>query len=120
MLTPRNSLDGKLIIDREALQTAFCHTRDAAHELTRLGMHLAPLHEVVARLERALAQDNTGWAAVPVKATKEQCEAEDAAVGIASVTFWAETNPPESFKTLKSKLRYRAMLNASPPLPGGE
>ena len=99
-MTPRNPLDGKVIVDREV----FVGILDMARRGLDSGFFGNVFHQDFAKGEQALAQDNTGWAAVVVEPTWKQ-EAEGAKF----------VNPDGS----DASTVYSAMLAACPPLPGG-
>jgi len=94
-MTPRNPLDGKLIIDREAAERILKHL-----EMHSCSNVTAFRHAFIRPLEQALAQDNTGWAAVPVEETRQMMDAARLYKNL--LTPWGRA--------------YRAMLNASPAL----
>lgn len=95
-MTPRNPLDGKVIIDR-TLAKAVLDILDAncasfsAHEREELG--------------HALAADHTGWAAVPVNPNRKM------------LAKCVQGHDP--IQTAVVERNHLRMLAASPPLPGG-
>jgi Holliday junction resolvase len=92
-----NKLDGKVIIDRKTVEALDKFAR-------RLGFERG---KAFVDLRKALAQDNTGWAAVPVELTDDH-------INVA----WLNIDDDLENKTLRNV--HRAMLEASPPLPTGE
>jgi len=88
-----NKLDGKVLIDRTILEN---HVRNMYNRIEPFNRD-----KILAPLKQALAQDNTGWAAVPVVATQEMIDA----------AYAVDGDKDEAFL---------AMLAASPPLGGGE
>jgi hypothetical protein len=118
-----NKLDGKLIVDSEDLHTAVCYVREAAfqHEQKGYGTHHALL-DLIVRLEQALAQDLTGWAAVPVEHTPDMASAAVKALEdsiCADIDFhlsWVNTADQEVQLVSCLGRTHRAMLNASPAL----
>jgi hypothetical protein len=91
-----NKLDGKVIVDRKTVEALDKFAR-------RLGFERG---KAFVDLRKALAQDNTGWAAVPVEATDDQLH-----------SAWLSVNDLENWGVARTC--YTAMLNANPPLPGG-
>jgi hypothetical protein len=97
-----NKLDGKVIVDRKTVEALDKFAR-------RLGFERG---KAFVDLRKALSQDTTGWAAVPVLSTIQMDVAgSDEMLG-------------DEFAGLDSDVAakvWNAMLNASPPLPeGGE
>ncbi len=91
-MTPRNPLDKKVIVDRKTVEALDKFAR-------RLGFERG---KAFVDLRKALAQDNTGWAAAPVEATADMFERICEAGGSDD---WDGIWP--------------GALIASPPLPGG-
>ena len=98
-MTPRNPLDGKVIVDREILEQllAIAERFYADPNLNLPDARMAA--------QQALAQDNTGWAAVPILSTM-QMDCAGANNVFDNLSRASET--------------WSAMLAASPPLGGGE
>jgi hypothetical protein len=97
-MTPRNPLDKKVIVDREAAERILKHL-----EMHSCSHVTAFRHAFIRPLEKALAQDNTGWAAVPVEATDDQLH-----------SAWLSVDDLENWGVARTC--YTAMLNASLPL----
>ena len=103
-----NKLAGKCIVDRELLERILfcCEITDNT-------------------LQEALAQDLTGWAAVPVEHTPDMASAAVKALEnsiCADIDFhlsWVNTADQEVQLVSCLGRTHCAMLNASPPLPGG-
>jgi hypothetical protein len=116
-MTPRNPLDGKLIIDREAAERILKHL-----EMHSCSNVTAFRHAFIRPLEQALAQDNTGWAAVPVKHTPDMASAAVKALEnsiCADIDFhlsWVNTADQEVQLVSCLGRTHCAMLNASPVL----
>ena len=91
-----NKLDGKVIVDRDLFRALYLLARNS---------DTGKLREADAATCRELwNQDLTGWAAVPVEETRQMMDAARQYKNL--LTPWGRA--------------YRAMLNASPPLGGGE
>jgi hypothetical protein len=100
-MTPRNPLDGKCIVDRESLAAIITIVTSCNADYAALGNMRGMTYtmDAIQLMEEALAQDLTGWAAVPIYLTNEMFVKLDGGGGE----------------------RWREALNASPPLPrGGE
>lgn len=98
-MTPTNPLDDKVIIDREV----FVGILDMARRGLDSGFFGEVYHQDFAKGEKALAANLTGWAAVPVEETRQMMDTARQYKNL--LTPWGRA--------------YRAMLEASPPLPGG-
>lgn len=97
-MNPRNKLNDKVIIDREVLQNLILYWVNSDVD-----------SEVLNAAKQALAADLTGWAAVLVDSTDDMLIA---------------LYPRNPFVLSPSDKNgfvdcYKAMLAASPPLPGG-
>lgn len=105
-MTTTNPLDDKVIIDRETLETLLC--------LVLNKCHLAGDHpeetDFVKSAQKSLAADLTGWAAVPVQLPESMWYAGQKA-GTNNIAY---RHASDFYIDI-----YRAMLEASPPLPGG-
>jgi len=88
-----NKLDGKCIVDRDLLE----YFGEILSEI------YGPRRDAI---NSALDTDLTGWAAVPVEPTDDQLH-----------EAFINTDDLENWSTASAC--YTAMLNASPPLPGG-
>jgi hypothetical protein len=111
-MTPTNPLDDKVIVDRAVLG-----------ELVRLLPNAAPFRPIVEWATQALAQDNTGWAAVVVEHTPEMAASAIEALNKASC---AELDVALTWENVEGKpvhlvsclgRTHRAILAASPPYP---
>lgn len=106
-----NKLDDKVIIDRPVLETI--------REILRT---IDQCPTTLAMVNKALATDLTGWAAVPVKPTKEQLDK--------AICPMPDYRPDDddfddleyemaSHDRHEGKMYWECLLEASPPLPGG-
>lgn len=98
-----NKLDDKVIVDREV----FVGILDMARRGLDSGFFGDVFHQDFAKGEQALAQDLTGWAAVPVEATGDM------------LTAVCAKNTDGYTLPLSYAEAHSAMLEASPQLPGG-
>lgn len=103
-----NKLDGKLIVDRETLAAIITIVTSCNADYAALGNMRGMTYtmDAIQLMEEALAQDNTGWAAVPVVPTNDQLH-----------EAFMNTDDLESREVARTC--YTDMLNANPPLPGG-
>lgn len=90
-----NKLDDKVIVDRNAFEVIL----EMAIFGVQNGYYGNAFYDDIERAQNALAADLTGWAAVPVNFNLKM--------------YYAGADE----KTVRET--YRAMLAASPPLPGG-
>jgi len=98
-----NELDGKVIVDRDV----FVGILDMARRGLDSGFFGDVFHKDFAKGEQALATDLTGWAAVPVEPPHR-------------MQIYGEIELPPNHRGYGlEKDVFFAMLEASPPLPGG-
>lgn len=111
-MTPTNPLDDKVIIRKS-------HFAEICAMLNPLNQEQ---DRVANKAMRLLAQNNTGWAAVPVKPTKEQLDK--------AICPMPDYRPDDddfddleyemaSHDRHEGKMYWECLLAASPPLPGG-
>jgi hypothetical protein len=98
-----NKLDDKVIIDREILQYLLDQIRGYAKHFDVDDIEEFPICQ---RAKQALAQDLTGWVAVPAEPTAKMVYAGRNALLNAYIHPMMDAS-------------VAAMLKASPPLPGG-
>jgi hypothetical protein len=103
-----NKLDDKVIIDREV----FVGILDMARRGLDTGFFGDTFHQDFNYGEQALAADLTGWVAVPVVQTQEMLDAGKNEYQMVLATFG------QQYKFDAIGEACRAMVAASPPLPG--
>lgn len=105
-----NELDDKVIVDRETLQYLLDWT-SCALETTDISTlsahHYGEGEKHVAAAKHVLTTDLTGWAAVPVEPTDN--------MDVFATEDWLVQRALED----RASAIWQAMLEASPPLPGG-
>jgi hypothetical protein len=100
-----NKLDQLIVIPKPLLKWLILTAKKYYREmsLSEIDWAIAEYEDKLSRTKNYLAQDNTGWAAVPVEETRQMMDAARQYKNL--LTPWGRA--------------YRAMLNASPPLLGG-
>lgn len=98
-MTPRNPLDNKVIVDRETLENLILYWVNSDVD-----------SKVLSAAKQALAQDLTGWAAVPKMVTGRMLNAikESKRLNLEQYVTCSDS--------MAKQLAYSAMLEASPPL----